>query len=84
MGSQSDELVLSPLLLKQLQHNLVDGGYLPRRDVDGRLTPPTRHALAEFQDEYHLARTGKLDRATAEALLGHDTIGAYTLASAKQ
>jgi peptidoglycan hydrolase-like protein with peptidoglycan-binding domain len=84
MGAQSDELVLSPMMMRQLQHNLVDGGYLPRHDVDGRLTPRTRRALAEFQDEYHLRRTGKLDRATAEALLGHDTVGAYTLASAKR
>jgi hypothetical protein len=80
-AKQSDELVLSPVLLKQLQRNLVDGGYL-NGPADGRLTPRTRQALAKFQREYHLVGTGALDRATAEALLGRDAIGAYTLASA--
>jgi peptidoglycan hydrolase-like protein with peptidoglycan-binding domain len=71
--SYSDELALSPALLRQVQRNLVDGGYY-RGAVDGRLTPTTRHALAEFQHEYHLDATGHLDRRTAEALLGHDTV----------
>ena len=70
---ESDELVLSPALLKQLQRNLVDGGYL-RGTVDGRLGPGTRRALVEFQSEYRLARTGRIDRPTAEALLGRDAV----------
>jgi peptidoglycan hydrolase-like protein with peptidoglycan-binding domain len=81
--SSRDELVLSPALLRQIQRNLVDGGYL-RGTADGRLTPRTRHALAEFQREYHMVGTGVLDRATAEALIGRDAISAYTLASATQ
>jgi hypothetical protein len=71
--SYSDELALSPTLLRQIQRNLVDGGYY-RGAVDGRLTPATRHALVDFQHEYHLGPTGHLDRPTAEALLGHDTV----------
>ncbi|MCU1277402.1 MAG: putative peptidoglycan binding domain [bacterium] len=81
LASHNDELVLSPALLKQLQRNLADGGYL-RGTIDGRLTPRTRKALAEFQREYHLVGTGALDRATAEALLGRDAIGAYAVAAA--
>jgi hypothetical protein len=69
---ESDELVLSPVQLRQLQRNLVDGGYL--RTVDGRLGSRTRRALVEFQSEYHLARTGRIDRPTGEALLGRDAI----------
>ncbi len=80
-ASQDDELVLSPALLKQLQRNLVDGGYL-RGTCDGRLTARTRRALAEFQREYHMVGTGALDRATAEALLGHDAIGNAAIAAA--
>ena len=79
-GSE-DELVLSKPLMKQLQRNLVDGGYLAGR-VDGRLDARTRRALADFQREYHLHRTGTIDRATAEALLGRDIVGAYLVASA--
>jgi peptidoglycan hydrolase-like protein with peptidoglycan-binding domain len=75
------EVVLSPALLRQLQRNLADAGYL-RGTADGRLTPRTRRALAAFQRDYHLVGTGSLDRATAEALLGRDTLGAYTIAAA--
>jgi peptidoglycan hydrolase-like protein with peptidoglycan-binding domain len=81
LAQQHDEVVLSPALLKQLQRNLVDGGYL-RGTADGRLTPRTRRALAEFQREYHLTGTGALDRATAEALLGRDAIGGTPVAAA--
>jgi hypothetical protein len=72
-ASYSDELALSPPLLRQVQHNLVDGGYY-RGSLDGRLTPATRHALVDFQHEYHLDATGHLDRRTAEALLGRDAV----------
>jgi len=72
-SSYSDELALSPALLRQVQRNLVDGGYY-RGTVDGRLTPATRHALVDFQHEYHLDATGHLDRRTAEALLGRDAV----------
>jgi hypothetical protein len=72
-ASYSDEIALSPAHLRQLQRNLVDGGYY-NGAVDGRLTPRTRHALADFQAEYHLRRTGHLDQRTAEALLGRDVV----------
>lgn len=75
--------MLSPTMLRHVQRNLVAGGYL-HGGADGRLGAHTRRALADFQDEYHFARTGKLDRTTAEALLGRAEIGAYTLASATQ
>ncbi|MGZ3427820.1 MAG: peptidoglycan-binding domain-containing protein [Polyangia bacterium] len=81
LASQNDELVLAPAQLKQLQRNLVDGGYL-RGTTDGRLTPRTRKALAEFQREYHMVGTGALDRATAEALLGRDALGSPAVAAA--
>jgi peptidoglycan hydrolase-like protein with peptidoglycan-binding domain len=83
LASQHDEVVLSPALLRQLQRNLIDGGYL-EGTADGRLTQRTRRALAVFQREYHMVGTGALDRATAEALLGHDVVGAYTIAAAAQ
>lgn len=79
--NDGDELVLSPSLLRQLQHHLADAGYLAGR-IDGRLDRRTRHALAQFQNDYHLAGHGHLDRKTAEALLGSEVIGAYTLAAA--
>lgn len=79
--SEEDELVLSPPLMKQLQHNLTDGGYLDGT-IDGRLTPRTRAALAGFQRDYHLPGNGALTRASAQALLGYDTIGTVTVASA--
>jgi hypothetical protein len=82
LASQSDELVLSTPQLQQLQRNLVDGGYL-RGTADGRMTPRTRKALAEFQREYHLVGTGALDRATAEALLGRDALGSPAVAAAR-
>ncbi len=69
-----DELVLGPSLLRQLQHNLVDGGYYSG-PIDGRLTQRTRAALAGFQREYHLnSHAGALDHSTADALLGRDTV----------
>jgi peptidoglycan hydrolase-like protein with peptidoglycan-binding domain len=71
--SYSDELALSPSLMKQIQRNLVDGGYYSGA-LDGRLTPRTRRALVDFQREYHLEARGHLNRATAEALLGRDVI----------
>jgi peptidoglycan hydrolase-like protein with peptidoglycan-binding domain len=71
--SFNDELVLSPAQMKQLQRNLVDGGYYAGA-IDGRLTPRTRHALSDFQREYHLRDNGHLDRATVEALLGRDAV----------
>jgi Putative peptidoglycan binding domain len=71
-----DEVILSPMLLKRLQTNLVDGGYL-HGTCDGRLTPRTRRALALFQLEYHMQPTGRLDRATADALLGREVIASY-------
>jgi hypothetical protein len=79
LSAQHDELALSPVLIKQLQRNLVDGGYL-RGTTDGRLSRRTRRALAEFQREYHMTGTGSLDRPTAEALLGRDAIGSYAVA----
>ena len=79
--SDSDELVLSPALLRQLQRNLAAGGYL-EGPIDGRLDRRTRRALAEFQRDYHMADTGALDRKTASALLGYDVIAAYTVAAA--
>jgi peptidoglycan hydrolase-like protein with peptidoglycan-binding domain len=79
LAEQSDEIVLSPNLLRKLQSNLVDGGYLTGT-IDGRLTPRTRRALAEFQREYHMPGTGALDRATAEALLGHELISTFLVA----
>ena len=72
-ASYSDEIALSPALLRQLQRNLADGGYYAGA-IDGRLTPRTRHALADFQREYHLDARGHLDRRTAEALLGRDVV----------
>jgi peptidoglycan hydrolase-like protein with peptidoglycan-binding domain len=77
-ASSSDEIVLSPALMRQLHRNLVDGGYYTGA-VDGRLTPRTRHALADFQREYHLRMTGHLDRPTAEALLGRDAVASAFL-----
>jgi len=71
--SYSDELALSPAQMKQLQRNLVDGGYYAGA-IDGQLTPRTRHALTDFQREYHLDANGHLNRATAEALLGRDAV----------
>jgi hypothetical protein len=71
--SYSDELALAPAQIKQLQRNLVDGGYY-NGAVDGQLTPRTRRALVDFQREYNLDARGHLTRATAEALLGHDAI----------
>ena len=53
--SYSDELALSPAQMKQLQRNLVDGGYYAGA-IDGQLTSRTRHALTDFQREYHLRR----------------------------
>ncbi len=81
MAAQRDELVLSPSLMRQLQHNLVDAGYLDGT-IDGRMSRRTRRALAEFQRDYHMVGTGTLDRATADALLGRDVIGAYLVAAA--
>ena len=81
LAETSDELVLSPNLLRKLQSNLIDGGYLTGT-IDGRLTRRTRRALAEFQREYHLPGTGALDRTTAEALLGHDEISSFLVAHA--
>jgi len=72
-SSYDDELALSPALMRQLQRNLVDGGYYSGA-IDGRLTQRTRSALEDFQREYHLAPSGHLTRATAEALLGTDAI----------
>ena len=73
-----DELVLAPTLMKQLQHNLADGGYYAG-PFDGRLSSRTRAALADFQREYHLrSHAGALDHATADALLGRDQVLAAT------
>ena len=69
----NDELALAPALIRQVQRNLVDGGYY-RGTADGSLTAATRHALIDFQHDYHLDATGHLDRPTAEALLGRDTV----------
>ncbi len=72
--SYDDELALSPSLLKQIQRNLVDGGYYSGV-IDGRLTTRTRSALGAFQREYHLEpANGHLDRRTADALLGRDVV----------
>ena len=71
--SYSDELALSPTQMKQLQRNLVDGGYYAGA-IDGQLTSRTRHALTDFQREYHLDANGHLNRPTAEALLGRDAV----------
>jgi hypothetical protein len=71
--SYDDELALSPALLETLQRNLAAGGYYGGA-IDGRLTTRTRAALADFQREYHLRPSGHLDRATATALLGRDTV----------
>jgi peptidoglycan hydrolase-like protein with peptidoglycan-binding domain len=75
-GAARDEIELSPSLMRRLQANLFDGGYL-HGTLDGRLTPRTRRALAAFQRDYHLAPKGDLSRATAEALLGSDVISAF-------
>ena len=77
----ADELVLSPSLMRQLQQHLSDAGYFDG-PTDGRLDARTRHGLAGFQRDYHLPGDGSLTRASAEALLGRDTIGAYTVAAA--
>ncbi len=79
-SSSDDEMALSPTLMRQLQRNLVDGGYYDG-PVDGRLTRRTRAALADFQREYHLAGHGTLNRATAEALLGRDAVASATPAT---
>ena len=71
--SYDDELALSPAQMKQVQRNLVDGGYYTGT-VDGQLTARTRRALVDFQREYHLDARGHLNRATAEALLGRDAV----------
>ena len=83
LASEYDELVLSPVLLKQLQRSLIAGGYLAGT-ANGRLTPRTRRALAAYQRGCHLVGTGALDRATAEALLGRDVMQAYTTVVAAQ
>lgn len=76
--SYGDELALCPALLRQLQRNLVEGGYY-HGAVDGHLSAATRRALADFQQEYHLrSPAGHLDRATAEALLGRDAVASAT------
>ena len=72
-STSDDELVLAPVLLRQLQHNLADAGYYDGT-FDGRLTARTRRALADFQRDYHLRADGHLDRATADALLGRDAV----------
>ena len=79
LAARSDELQLSEGLLRQLQMNLIEGGYL-RGTIDGRLSERTRRALADFQREYHLPGTGELDRSTAEALLGHDAVSSFLVA----
>jgi peptidoglycan hydrolase-like protein with peptidoglycan-binding domain len=79
LAENSDEITLSPNLMRDLQHNLVEGGYLVGT-VDGRLTRRTRRAIAEFQRDYHMPGTGALDRSTAEALLGHETISRFIVA----
>jgi peptidoglycan hydrolase-like protein with peptidoglycan-binding domain len=71
-----DEVRLSPALLRQLQAHLVGGGYT-NAAPDGKLTPRTRRAIAAFQREYHLAPTGALTLATADALLGREQITAF-------
>jgi hypothetical protein len=69
-----DELVLAPTMLRQMQRNLVDGGYYTG-PIDGHLTARTRTALSAFQQEYHLrSHAGALDHATADALLGRDQV----------
>ena len=80
--SYNDEMALAPAQLRQLQRNLIAGGYL-EGPVDGKLTKHTRRALAEFQREYHLQATGALDRGTVVALLGRDAVGTTALASTR-
>lgn len=79
LAEGSDEIELSPSLMKELKTNLAAAGYFDG-PIDGRLTHRTRRALADFQRDYHMAPTGALDYATAEALLGHDTLSAYLVA----
>jgi hypothetical protein len=79
VSAHIDEISLSPSLMRRLQANLVEGGYLSGTN-DGRLGPRTRRALRDFQREYHLSVSGLLDRATAEALLGRDEISSFLVA----
>ena len=72
-STSDDEIVLSPTLMRQLQHNLAEAGYYDGT-IDGRLTARTRAALADFQRDYHMGPNGHLDRATAAALLGRDAV----------
>jgi peptidoglycan hydrolase-like protein with peptidoglycan-binding domain len=77
LAAHADEVQLSPAMVRRLQSNLIDGGYLGGR-TDGHLTPRTRRAIAAFQAEYRLPSVrGALDRATADALLGRETIDHY-------
>jgi len=50
-----------------LQKELRDRGYY-RGPVNGVFTAWTRRALVEFQDDFNLSQTGRLDVATAEKL----------------
>jgi N-acetyl-anhydromuramyl-L-alanine amidase AmpD len=78
--SYDDEMALAPAELRQLQRNLIAGGYL-EGPIDGKLTKQTRRALTEFQREYHLRASGALDRRTVVALLGREVVGTTALAS---
>jgi len=63
------------LRLRDAQTALVSLGYLirtgedPATGIDGIWSDATRDAVAQFQEEYDLERSGQLDRDTYEALL---------------
>ncbi|GIW72206.1 MAG: hypothetical protein KatS3mg102_1748 [Planctomycetota bacterium] len=55
--------------VRQLQQALLDLGFrLPRYGADGGYGAETVHAVRQFQLEMGLPRTGRVDRATLEAL----------------
>jgi peptidoglycan hydrolase-like protein with peptidoglycan-binding domain len=62
-----DDVFNSPETISQVQVALRDLGYYTGR-IDGRLTPPTRQAIAQFQREQRLNETGYLDRDTLARL----------------
>jgi len=54
--------------VKDLQHRLIELGYLLPGDDDGRFGPATQNAILSFQKWEHLGRTGLLDSPTKARL----------------
>jgi len=66
-GGSGDDVFTSPETITQVQSALRDMGYYTGR-IDGRLTPPTRQAIQQFQRDQRLGQTGFLDRDTLDRL----------------